>query len=108
MEHKVKLIESNYNSETGVSYAIIETDLGNFRGKAKLHPEDAAIASSFAGCQYAERRAVLKYLAKKQKILTKELDLIKNEISVIEEGLEKAMTERPMQVADIQNRRQSN
>ena len=62
---KIKLTKSNFNEETGISNVVISTDLGEFNGTSKLHDEDRNISSSFAGCQYAEMRAVIKYMKRK-------------------------------------------
>lgn len=75
---KIKLIESYYNQETGISYAKINTDYGEFEGYAKLHEEDKEIASKYAGCQYAETRAVLKYMRNRIKILTYQIKALIN------------------------------
>ena len=48
---KIKLIESNFDRETGVSYAKIQTDYGVFAGSAKLHEEDKDPLFSI-GCQH--------------------------------------------------------
>ena len=61
---KIKLIDSWYDEESGNSYAKIRTDYGEFEGWSTLHEEDADLASKYAGCQYAETRAVLKYMKK--------------------------------------------
>ena len=60
-KYYIQTKDTNYNAETGISTAWIATDLGDFYGEAKLAPEDKDIASSFAGCRYAEMRAIIKY-----------------------------------------------
>ena len=62
---KIKLIHSEYNEETGRSYVKIATDCGIFDGEAFLHPDDAKFASKYAGCEYAETRALIKYMSRK-------------------------------------------
>lgn len=64
---KIKIIDTLYDIETRTSTVIINTDLGKFTGKAKLHEEDEDIQSSFAGYNYAEARAVIKYMKTKAK-----------------------------------------
>lgn len=60
---KYKLIEANYNAETGVSIVVIGCSLGQFVGTAKVHPEeDEDFKSRFFGCELAERRAYIKAL----------------------------------------------
>ena len=61
MKSKTKLIYSNYDPETGISIARIQTPHGTFKGKARVHPKEADVASSYAGCKYAEIRAYIKY-----------------------------------------------
>lgn len=62
---KIKMIKSNFDEITGISEVTIVTDIGEFSGTSKLHDEDRNISSSFAGCQYAEMRAVIKYMKRK-------------------------------------------
>ena len=64
---KIKLTKSNFNEETGISNVVISTDLGEFNGTSKLHDEDRNISSSFAGCRYAEMKAIIKYMRQKIK-----------------------------------------
>lgn len=61
MKSKTKLVYSNYDPESGISIARIQTPHGTFKGKARVHPKEADIASSYAGCKYAEIRAYIKY-----------------------------------------------
>jgi CII-binding regulator of phage lambda lysogenization HflD len=55
----------------------VATDLGNITGYASLHPDDKDIASSFAGCRYAEMRAGIKYMKKKIQISKYQLKPLK-------------------------------
>lgn len=57
---KTDLIFSEFDKETGISTAVIQTSLGIFEGTSQLWEEDVDIASSFAGCTYAELKAVRK------------------------------------------------
>lgn len=66
---KIKLIDAWFDQATGVSYAQINTDLGIFEGYSLLSEEDKHISSTFAGCQYAETKAIIKYMKSKIKIL---------------------------------------
>ena len=68
MKIQMKTIASDYNEETGLSTVTIATDLGFITGYASLHPDDAEIASHFAGCRYAEMRAGIKYMKEKVKV----------------------------------------
>lgn len=75
---KIKIIDTSYDTETKVSTVIINTDLGKFTGKARLHEEDIDIESSFAGYNYAEARAIIKYMKEKIKILNYKIDALAN------------------------------
>lgn len=58
---KIRVMYANYNEKTGESIVTIATDLGQFTGHSKLAEEDKDIASRYAGCEFAERRAHIKY-----------------------------------------------
>ena len=58
----MKLITAKYCPETGVSFATVEHRGRKFRAFAKCHPDDFTEASKFAGCGYAETRAIIKAL----------------------------------------------
>lgn len=58
---KTKIAYANYDEETGKSVVTIATDLGQFTGYARLAEEDRDIASRYAGCEFAEMRARIKY-----------------------------------------------
>ena len=73
----MKTIESNYNEVTGTSEVKVATDLGIITAYAYLHPDDAEIASHFAGCRYAEMRAGIKYMKLKIKITKYQLEPLK-------------------------------
>ncbi len=68
MKIQMRTIASDYNEVTGTSEVTVATDLGLITGYAYLHPDDAEIASHFAGCRYAEMRAGIKYMKLKIKI----------------------------------------
>ena len=51
----------NYDADTGVSTAILYTDMGQCEGIAKLHPEDREHDSNYFGCAIAELRAEIVY-----------------------------------------------
>ena len=69
MKIQMKTIASDYNEITGTSEVTVATDLGLITGYAYLHPDDAEIASHFAGCRYAEMRAGIKYMKLKIKMM---------------------------------------
>lgn len=81
---KIKLDESYYDEESGYSYVLLRTDLGYFLGEAFLSDEDKDIASRYAGCNYAERRAVIKYYRYKVKLIERKLKNLKYSISLLE------------------------
>ena len=68
MKEKIKLTYVNFDPETGISIARIQTPIGSFKGKARLHPQDKDFGSGYAGCKYAEMRAVIKYYKEMAKI----------------------------------------
>lgn len=60
MSKNVKLIYSTYDPDSGLSYAVVKSRYGKYMGTARLHLEDIKYESSFAGCKYAELRAMAK------------------------------------------------
>ena len=73
----MKLINSNYDKETGVSIATITTkDCGDFIGTAILNSEDKEYASRYIGCEIAELRAIQKYFKTKIKRLNIQLQIL--------------------------------
>lgn len=73
----LKLIKSNYDEESGISYVELNTDLGKFYGYAFLNKEeDADIASVYFGCELAEMDATLQYYVKKRYILAQGLEAL--------------------------------
>lgn len=95
---KTKLIFSKYEESTGVSISVIRCRYGEFTGIARLNPEDRANASSFVGCEIAERRAVIKAL----RTQLKEVKAMQKAVEMIIEDLEKSKT---YQKHSIENRR---
>ena len=79
----MKTIYSEYNKETGISKVIIGTECGHFTGISRLHPEDKDIESNFAGCHYAEMRALIKYMKRKAANLQNQIDILKNTIKML-------------------------
>ena len=53
--------------EDGLSTVEITNRYGTFVGHAKLHPEDVAFESNFAGCRFAEMKAGIKIFQAKIK-----------------------------------------
>lgn len=56
-------VNYDFNAETGISKAVMITELGTFVGEAYLAEEDRPNISRFAGCRIAEIRAAQKYYA---------------------------------------------
>ena len=83
MKIQMKTISSDYNEETGLSKVTVATDLGLITGYASLHPDDAEIASHFAGCRYAEMRAGIKYMKEKIKISKYQLEPLKRIYNIL-------------------------
>ena len=63
----LQLVFSHYDPCSGISMATIRTKKGLFTGIAKLNPDDKDCGSRFAGCQYAETRARIKYYKEMRK-----------------------------------------
>ena len=95
---KTKLIFSKYEESTGVSISVIRCRYGEFTGIARLNPEDSANASSFIGCEIAEKRAVIKAL----RAQLKEVKAMQKAVEIIIEELEKSKT---YQKHSVENRR---
>ena len=58
---------SNFDKNTGVSYTIMRTELGNFLGIAHLQDEDKEYASTYFGCRISELKAMRDYYRTKMK-----------------------------------------
>lgn len=74
----IKLYSSNFDENTGISTATIATDYGFFSATSKLHEEDLDISSSYAGCEYAEMRATIKYIKKRIEVLNNQITGLEN------------------------------
>lgn len=59
---KVRMIDSGFNEETGVSYVTIQTPKGQYTGYSVLQEEDKKYVSKMAGCRYAEIKAHIKMI----------------------------------------------
>lgn len=95
---KIKIINSNFDKKTGISTVTILTDLGKFTGISKLHEEDKKFESSFAGCQYAEVKAIKKYMKAK-------INKISNEINGLEKGIKMLMNLKDYNSNKVENRK---
>lgn len=58
----MRLILSNYDETTGISYCEVQHKGKIYSGVSRLHPEDKEIASKYTGCRYAEIKAEIKAL----------------------------------------------
>jgi hypothetical protein len=74
----IRLLNSNFDEATGVSSVTIATDYGLFSATSKLHDEDLDISSSYAGCEYAEMRAIIKYMRKRIEVINNQLKGLEN------------------------------
>ena len=73
----IKLIESHFDEESGISCVTLDTDLGKFYGYAFLNKEeDAEIASAYFGCELAEMEATLQYYDYKRFLLAQGLEAL--------------------------------
>lgn len=73
----IKLIESHFDEESGISCVTLDTDLGKFYGYAFLNKEeDAEIASAYFGCELAEMEATLQYYDYKRFLLAQGLEVL--------------------------------
>ena len=75
---KIKIITSEFNEQTGKSIVTIQTPLGLFTGESQLDEEDKAISSKYAGCQYAEMKAIMKYFKRKISNYKIEINALEN------------------------------
>lgn len=55
-------IDTGYLEFSGTSIAIVRKGQNTFTATVALHDEDRDVASSFAGCQFAEIKAIIKGL----------------------------------------------
>lgn len=73
----IKLIESHFDEESGISCVTLDTDLGKFYGYAFLNKEeDAEIVSAYFGCELAEMEATLQYYDYKRFLLAQGLEAL--------------------------------
>jgi hypothetical protein len=73
----IKLTESHFDEESGISCVTLDTDLGKFYGYAFLNKEeDGEIASAYFGCELAEMEATLQYYDKKRYLLAQGLEAL--------------------------------
>lgn len=75
---RIILLKSEFSMESGISEVTIDTDLGRFSGRSVASEEDKKWFSSYRGCQYAEIKAIRKYLKANIKKLKAELKTLQN------------------------------
>jgi hypothetical protein len=71
--NRIILLNSEFNTESGISEVTIDTDLGRFTGRSVASEEDKKYFSSYRGCEYAEIKAIRKYIKANIKKLKAEL-----------------------------------
>ena len=77
-----KVIQSNYEEDTGFSYVVIETEHGKFQGYARRHPEEPT-PSNFIGCHIAEMRALLASMKYEYKMERNALKTLKHTYNIL-------------------------
>jgi len=80
----MKFISSSFNQRTGVSYVTMQHLGRKFTGVARVHPDDKHNASEYAGCSYAETRAIILALKYERNILKYEIKVCENFVKSIE------------------------
>ena len=60
MPLRVKLSNSAFDPETGISTVTVKTKRGTYTGVAKIHPDDKEIQSKYTGLRIAEMKAARK------------------------------------------------
>lgn len=80
----MKFITSLYDSAKGFSSVVMEHLGKNFVGSAHLHPDDAEKASRYAGCGYAESRAIISALKYERGLLKEEAETCRKFIKACE------------------------
>ena len=83
---RFKLIDSNYDAETGISSATIQTKQGIFTATSRLHEEDKDSASKFAGCENAEFKAYIKAHHEKIKRVREAIKLFEDFYNTLSQG----------------------
>lgn len=79
----MRLIDASFDPETGKSFALVEYKGKVFRGIAKCHPDDMNEMSKFAGCGYAETRAIIKALKWERKQKMQECETIRKFVKAV-------------------------
>lgn len=83
MQLRVKLSNSTFDPETGVSTVTVKTKRGIYTGVAKIHPDDKEIQSKYTGLRIAEMKAIRKAYKdelKREKIILHALPSVQKEL----------------------------
>ena len=83
MHLRVKLSNSAFDPETGISTVTVKTKRGTYTGVAKIHPDDKEIQSKYTGLRIAEMKAVRKAYKdelKREKIILHTLPSIQKDL----------------------------
>ena len=80
----MKFISSLYDGARGFSSVVMEHLGINFVGTARVHPDDAKKASEYAGCGYAEARAIIEALKYERKLLKEDAEVCRKFIKACE------------------------
>ena len=75
---KTKLIASDYMKGNGLAYVKVQSEYGEYEGRAVCHIEDMDIESEFTGCQIAEIRATAAAYKDYRKLLKAQIDVLEH------------------------------
>lgn len=70
----MKFIDSDYDEVSGLSYVVMQHFGKKFKGYAQVHPDEKK-PSKFAGCRFAETRAVIDALKYERALLKNKSDM---------------------------------
>ena len=79
----MRLIDAKFDQKSGVSQAEVEHLGKHFFAIAKCHPDDMNEISKFAGCGYAETRAIIKALKWERKRKMRECEIIRKFVKAV-------------------------
>ena len=71
----MKFISSSYDPKTGVSHVTMQHLGVKFTGTARVHPMEHEKASEYAGCAYAETRAMIDALKYERQLAKQKADM---------------------------------
>jgi hypothetical protein len=79
----MKFIDSDYDEVSGISSATVQHLGKKFTEQAYLHPEDKN-ASKYAGCRFAESRAIIKALKYERALAKNKADMALDFVKALE------------------------